>query len=68
VEGAEFIIENGVGNDMLSSDMVVLADETPTNEVLQLTASGFQYIVRELGASLLIDAGVLSPELEKNVS
>jgi hypothetical protein len=68
VEGAEFIIENGVGNDMLSSDMVVLADPAPTNEILQLTASGFQYIVRELGATLLIDAGVLPPELEKSAS
>jgi hypothetical protein len=65
VEGVELIIENGAGNDMLSSDMVVLAKSTPTNEVLQLTALGFQYIVRELGAALLIDAGVLSPDLEK---
>jgi len=68
VEGAELIIENGVGNDMLSSGMVMLADSTPTNEVLQLTTSGFKYIVRELGAALLIDAGVLSPELQKSAS
>jgi hypothetical protein len=68
VEGAELIIENGVGNDMLSSDMVVLANATPANEVLQLTTSGFEYIIRELGAALLIDAGVLRPEFEKSAS
>jgi hypothetical protein len=67
VEGIELIIENGVGNDMLSSDMVLLADPTPTDEILQLTNSGFQYLVRELGAALLIDAGVLPPEIEKGI-
>ncbi|MDR3486582.1 MAG: GIY-YIG nuclease family protein [Bradyrhizobium sp.] len=65
VQDVELIIENGAGNDMLSSDMVVLADNMPTNEILQLTAIGFQYLVQELGAAWLVDAGVLSPEIEK---
>ncbi len=64
VEGTELIIENGAGNDMLSSDMVVLADVTPTNETLQLTAAGFNYILAELDVAMLIDAGVLSPDFE----
>jgi uncharacterized protein len=62
VNGVEFIIENGVGCDMLSSDMVVLADPTPTKETLSLTDKGFRYMVQELGASFLVDAGVLSPD------
>lgn len=40
VEGVEFIIENGVGNDMLSSDMVTVADSSPTSETLRLTEGG----------------------------
>ncbi|MCK1741765.1 GIY-YIG nuclease family protein [Bradyrhizobium sp. 139] len=65
VDGAELIIENGVGCDMLSSEMIELTDGTPTREILRLTPSGFNYIVQELGADFLIDAGILLPELEK---
>ena len=61
VEGSEFIIENGAGNDMLSSDMVTIADATPTYEILRLTGGGLRYIITEIDTSLLIDAGVLSP-------
>jgi uncharacterized protein len=64
VEGTELIIENGVGCDLLSSGMVELADVTPTREILRLTEGGFRYMVRELGADFLIDAGILSPDME----
>jgi hypothetical protein len=64
VEGVEFIIENGVGCDMLSSGMVTLADDTSTREILRLTDNGFQYLLKTLGAAFLIDAGVLAPEFE----
>lgn len=62
VEESEFIIENGAGNDMLSSDMVTVADATPTYEILRLTEGGFRFIVTEMERSILIDAGVLSPD------
>lgn len=65
VDGAELIIENGVGCDMLSSGMIELTDGTPTREILRLTPNGFNYIVQELGADFLINAGILLPELEK---
>lgn len=65
VDGAELIIENGVGCDMLSSEMIELMDAAPTREILKLTTNGFNYIVQELGADFLIDAGILLPELEK---
>lgn len=61
VEGVEFIIENGVGRDMLSSDMVTLADDTPTPEILRLTDVGFRYVLSALGRDILVDAGVLTP-------
>jgi hypothetical protein len=64
VEGVELFIENGVGCDMLSSGMVTLADEAPTRELMNLTQAGYQYMIQELGASFLIDAGILSPEFE----
>lgn len=62
VEGSEFIIEIGAANDMLSSDMVTVADATPTYEVLRLTEGGFRFIVSEMDTSILVDAGVLSPD------
>jgi hypothetical protein len=65
VDETELIIENGVGCDMLSSEMIELADATPTREILRLTSKGFDYIVQELSAAFLVDAGILSPELEK---
>jgi hypothetical protein len=65
VDGIDLIIENGVGRDMLSSEMVTLADETPTFEKLCLTERGFRYILEALELSMLIDAGVLSPDLDK---
>jgi hypothetical protein len=64
VEGVEFIIENGVGNDMLSSDMVTIADASPTREILRLTEGGFGFIANELDTRMLVDAGVLSPDEE----
>jgi hypothetical protein len=64
VEGSRFIIENGVGNDMLSSDMVTVEDASPTYEILRLTAGGFHFMVTELDTGLLVDAGGLSPEEE----
>lgn len=64
VEGLEFIIENGVGNDMLSSDMVTVVDASPTREILCLTEGGYRFLVGGLDKRMLIDAGVLSPDEE----
>lgn len=62
VEGLEFIIENGVGNDLLSSDMVTVVDGPPTREILCLTEGGYRFLVGGLDKRMLIDAGVLSPD------
>jgi hypothetical protein len=62
VEGLEFIIENGAGNDMLSSEMVTVADASPTREILRLTEGGFRFIVTDLDTGMLVDADVFRPE------
>jgi hypothetical protein len=64
VGGFEFIIENGVGNDLLSSDMVTVVDASPTREILRLTEGGYRFLVGKLDRRMLIDAGVLSPDEE----
>lgn len=64
MEGVEFIIENGVGNDMLSSDMLTVADSSPTRETLRLTEGGYRFRLTELDKGMLVDAGVLSPDDE----
>lgn len=64
VEGLELVIENGVGNDLLSSDMVTVVDASPTREILRLTEGGYRFLVGELDKRMLIDAGVLSPDEE----
>jgi len=62
VEGVEYIIENGVGRDMISNGMITLEDDTRTHEILRLSEAGFQFIMATFGTSALIDAGVLSPD------
>lgn len=62
VEGIELIIENGVGRDILSSRMAEVAGGSPGDERFRLLDGGFKYLVAELGADLLVDAGVLEPE------
>lgn len=62
IKGFEFIFENGVGRDMLSSGMVTLESATPVRETLKLMAPGFQYVVSVLGRDMLVDAGVLAPD------
>jgi hypothetical protein len=61
VDGVAFMIENGVGRDMISSGMITLADATPTLEVLRLTGSGFAFLISQFDKAVMIDAGVLAP-------
>ncbi len=63
VDGVRMAVENGVGRDILSSGMAVVADAAIGAETLALTGKGFRYIVSELGSSMLEGAGVLLPQL-----
>lgn len=58
IEGVEYIIENGVGRDMISNGMIELEDAPVTREILKLTRSGYGFVVKTFGAA----AGVLAPE------
>lgn len=64
VDDVEYIIENGVGRDMVSNGMIEIHDATATRETLKLTAAGYAFVLNAFGASTLIDAGVLAPETE----
>ncbi len=61
IDDVEFIIENGVGRDMISSGMITLANATPTNELLRLTKAGFDFMIEQFEPPILIAAGVLAP-------
>jgi len=62
VEGVEYIIENGVGRDMVSNGMIEVHEDIVTRETLRLTASGFQFVLSIFGSKTLVDAGLLLPE------
>ncbi len=61
VEEVEYIIENGVGRDMVSNGMIEIHDSTVTRETLRLTDTGYVFVVKTFSRSTLIDAGVLLP-------
>ena len=63
IDDRAYIIENGVGKDMLVSGMVTLADATAGQEVLEVTPAGYEYIVSILDKKVLVDFGVLDPEV-----
>jgi hypothetical protein len=62
IENVEYIIENGVGRDMISNGMITLHEATVTREVLRLTQPGYTFVVKAFGAAALFDAGVLAPD------
>ena len=61
IEDVEYIIENGVGRDMVSNGMIEVHDGAVTHEVLRLTQRGFAFVLATFGASTLVDAGILAP-------
>ena len=60
--GVDLIIENGVGRDVLSSEMASLAGCETGHEILRLSQAGYRYLVASINASLLVDAGILDPD------
>lgn len=64
VDGVEYIMENGVGRDMVSNGMITIAENTRTYEILRLTKNGFNYILSAFEKSMLVDAGILMPDQE----
>lgn len=61
LEGEVVALENGVGRDMLRSGMIALADDK--GDRLRVTALGFASTVHFVGKPVLIDYGVLMPEI-----
>ncbi|PBN41644.1 hypothetical protein SxD43FB_20515 [Sphingobium sp. D43FB] len=61
IESVEYIVENGVGRDMVSNGMIEVHEGTVTRETLRLTPSGYQFVVSTFGVKTLVDAGILLP-------
>ena len=61
IDDGQYVIEDGVGKDMLVSGIIALADPTPGQEVLEVTPAGYEYIVSSLKKNVLVDFGVLDP-------
>ena len=61
IEGVEYIIENGVGRDMVSNGMIEIHEPTLTRETLKLTDAGYAFVVKAFSEATLMDAGVLLP-------
>ncbi|WP_375391510.1 GIY-YIG nuclease family protein [uncultured Sphingomonas sp.] len=61
VDGVEYIIENGVGRDMVSNGMIEIYEATVARETLKLTTFGYAFVIKTFGSATLIDAGVLLP-------
>lgn len=62
IDGIEYIIENGVGRDMVSNGMIEVYEATETRETLSLTECGYAFVISTFGKATLIDAGALAPE------
>lgn len=64
LNGAEYLIENGCGREMIKAGLVRLESETrnPREDVLVLTDFGFDYVRRMLTDRRLIDLAVLAPD------
>ena len=63
IEGHRFIIENGVGKDILKSGMATVIPQTsPEEELLELTPLGIAAIKTFIPRRLLVSSGVLAEE------
>jgi len=60
-----YVIENGVGRDMLKAGLVTLKPgaASPEDEILALTKPGHDYVISAIGRDRLLDLGVLEPGL-----
>lgn len=65
IDGIAMSIENGVGRDILSSGMAIIADGAIGVETLSLTPTGYRFIVSTMEQRMLEAAGVLVPSLGK---
>lgn len=65
IDGASFVIENGVGRDILKSRLATLSyQRSPVDAAFKVDATGLAFIIRSIGRDILLDAGVLMPALD----
>lgn len=70
VGGAEYLIENGCGREMIAAGVVdgPLVQAPPWNEAMRLTGAGFRHVVACISARRLVDLGVLDPGAEASAA
>ena len=64
VDGVDMIVENGVGRDIISSNMASLVSNEEGSETFYLSKQGCSYLLSTLDQSILIDAGILEPNAD----
>ncbi len=65
LKGKEYLIENGVGKDILKVEIaLIISSPNPRNEVFKVFDRGIDYILENIDNSLLLDAGVLMPSVQ----
>ena len=60
-DGVAFVIENGVGCDILSSGLATLTHDAHGAEAFVIDLRGLKYLVDTIGEAFLLDAGILLP-------
>ena len=64
IEGVQFVVENGVGRDILKSGLAALVTaSTPASEMFRLTSTGRVAILANVSRDILISGGVLADEV-----
>ncbi len=64
IGGINSIIENGVSRDIIKSGLALMdPDSNPTDEIFILSEKSVQYVVSCIDKSILLDAGILLPEV-----
>jgi hypothetical protein len=64
VDGATLVVENGVGQDILKAGLAVLVPAAdPAAEGFRLDAAAVRYVIANTDRDILLDAGVLMPDV-----
>jgi hypothetical protein len=65
LEDKEYLIENGVGKDILKVEMAsIIFSPNPRRESFKVFGRGIDYILQNIDNALLLDAGVMMPSVK----
>lgn len=65
IEDKEYVIENGVGKDILKVGMAsIIPSRVPKDEAFKVSRSGVDYILENITHDLLLGAGIMMPVIK----